>query len=256
MPVEKDREASRGATNHHRHAQDEPDQWGPRLLLGQDGTLIGNGGWKGPPLNGAAELGDAVAPARQGCGVATTVVRELVRRAQVAGHRPATWRRPVDGCMTKAPHGGETAGPSPVDRRKGGLKRSVASDGDGIPLGLVSAPAQRHDLPLLAPTLAAARSQAAPMAGGTRRRGVRCPELRPGTDRAVGQVSPASGMAGFCRGSLRSSARPGRRPGLPAPPGGVTSRCPPARSARGRRGSGSSGGYSGGGMGGGGGGSW
>jgi hypothetical protein len=90
--------------------------------------------------------------------------------------------------MTKAPHGGETAGPSPVDRRKGGLKRSVASDGDGIPLGLVSAPAQRHDLPLLAPTLAAARSQAAPMAGGSRRRGVRCPELRPGTDRAVGQV--------------------------------------------------------------------
>jgi hypothetical protein len=35
----------------------------------------------------------------------------------------------VDGCLTKAPCGGERAGPSPVDRRKGGLKRSVASDG-------------------------------------------------------------------------------------------------------------------------------
>ena len=47
--------------------------------------MIGNGGWKGPPVDGAAELGYAVAPARQGRGVATAVVRELVRRARVAG---------------------------------------------------------------------------------------------------------------------------------------------------------------------------
>jgi hypothetical protein len=46
---------------------------------------------------------------------------------------------PVDGCITKAPCGGERAGPSPVDRRKGGLKRSVASDGHGIPLASVRA---------------------------------------------------------------------------------------------------------------------
>jgi hypothetical protein len=57
----------------------------------------------------------------------------------------------VDGCMTKAPCGGDRAGPSPVDRRKGGLKRSVASDGYGIPLGIASAGANRHDSPLLAP---------------------------------------------------------------------------------------------------------
>lgn len=66
---------------------------------------------------------------------------------------------PVDGCITKAPCGGERAGPSPVDRRKGGLKRSVASDGHGIPLGIASAPGNRHDSPLLAPTLAAAERQ-------------------------------------------------------------------------------------------------
>ena len=36
-------------------------------------------------MNGAAELGYAVAPARQGRGVATAVVRELVRRARAAG---------------------------------------------------------------------------------------------------------------------------------------------------------------------------
>jgi len=39
----------------------------------------------------------------------------------------------VDGCMTKAPCGGPLAGPRPVDRRKGGLKRSVATEGYGIP---------------------------------------------------------------------------------------------------------------------------
>lgn len=65
----------------------------------------------------------------------------------------------VDGCLTKAPCGGERAGPSPVGRRKGGLKRSVATEGRGIPLGIASAPANRHDSPLLAPTLAAAGRQ-------------------------------------------------------------------------------------------------
>lgn len=65
----------------------------------------------------------------------------------------------ADGCITKAPCGGGKAGPSPVDRRKGGLKRSVATDACGVPLGIVSAGANRHDSPLLAPTLAAATAQ-------------------------------------------------------------------------------------------------
>jgi hypothetical protein len=34
----------------------------------------------------------------------------------------------VDGCITKAPSGGEVAGRSPVDRGKQGLKRSVVTD--------------------------------------------------------------------------------------------------------------------------------
>lgn len=62
----------------------------------------------------------------------------------------------VDGCITKAPCGGEKAGKSPVDRGKMGLERSVAVDASGIPLGTVSAPANRHDSPLLVPTLKAA----------------------------------------------------------------------------------------------------
>ena len=59
----------------------------------------------------------------------------------------------VDGCIVKAPAGGEAAGKSPVDRGKQGTKRSVLSDGNGIPLGCVAAPANRHDSVFLRPAL-------------------------------------------------------------------------------------------------------
>ncbi|MFJ7059628.1 IS5 family transposase [Streptomyces microflavus] len=59
----------------------------------------------------------------------------------------------VDGSITKAPGGGEAAGRSPVDRGKQDLKRLGMTDGYGIPLGRVLAGANRHDSPLLAPTL-------------------------------------------------------------------------------------------------------
>jgi transposase len=59
----------------------------------------------------------------------------------------------VDGCTTNAPRGGQTAGPSPVDRRKQGLKRSILTEAGGIPLGAVPAPANRRDDGLLAATL-------------------------------------------------------------------------------------------------------
>jgi len=59
----------------------------------------------------------------------------------------------VDGCITKAPCGGEKAGKSPVDRGKQGIKRSTAVDALGIPIGGVSAGANHHDSPLLVPTL-------------------------------------------------------------------------------------------------------
>lgn len=69
----------------------------------------------------------------------------------------------VDGCITKAPSGGDKAGRSPVDRGKQGLKRSVASDACGVPLGIVSDGANRHDSPLLGPTLDAAKEQVGAM---------------------------------------------------------------------------------------------
>jgi transposase len=59
----------------------------------------------------------------------------------------------VDGCIAKAPGGGECAGRSPVDRGKLGMKRPLIVEGKGIPLGRMLAPANRHDSPLLAATL-------------------------------------------------------------------------------------------------------
>jgi len=59
----------------------------------------------------------------------------------------------VDCCITKAPCGGEKAGRNPVDRGKRGVKRLSVVDGEGIPLGIVVAPANRHDSPLLGESL-------------------------------------------------------------------------------------------------------
>lgn len=59
----------------------------------------------------------------------------------------------VDCCITKAPCGGEKAGRSPVDRGKQGIKRSTLVDGNGIPIGTIAAPCNRHDSPLLDGTL-------------------------------------------------------------------------------------------------------
>ena len=46
-----------------------------------------------------------------------------------------------------------------MDRGKRGIKRSTMVDSNGIPLGVLSAPANRHDSPLLAPTLEAVEAR-------------------------------------------------------------------------------------------------
>lgn len=67
-----------------------PSEWGTHLFFDDaDGALVGFGGWKGEPVDGAAELGYAVAPERQGRGIATAVVRELLARGEAAGLRLA-----------------------------------------------------------------------------------------------------------------------------------------------------------------------
>jgi putative transposase len=63
----------------------------------------------------------------------------------------------VDGRMGKAPLGGEATGRSPVDRGKLGTKTSHVTDGRGVPLGVVVAGANRHDVKLFAPTIQGVR---------------------------------------------------------------------------------------------------
>ena len=59
----------------------------------------------------------------------------------------------ADGVMTKAPFGGAAVGPNPTDRGKEGTKRSTLVEGAGVPLAVVVAGANRHDMKLLAATL-------------------------------------------------------------------------------------------------------
>lgn len=53
----------------------------------------------------------------------------------------------------QSPFGGEATGPNPTDRGKQGTKRSVLTEGHGIPLAIVVSGANRHDMKLFAQTL-------------------------------------------------------------------------------------------------------
>ena len=59
----------------------------------------------------------------------------------------------MDGAMTKAPLGGENTGPNPTDRAKRGVKRSLLTEGQGVPVGLAVEGANRHDMKLVRPTI-------------------------------------------------------------------------------------------------------
>lgn len=59
----------------------------------------------------------------------------------------------MDGVMTKAPLGQADTGPNPTDRSKAGTKRSLLTEGHGIPLGVAVAGANRHDSQLVEATL-------------------------------------------------------------------------------------------------------
>jgi len=59
----------------------------------------------------------------------------------------------MDGAITKAPLGGKSTGPNPTDRAKSGTKRSLITEGNGIPIGIAVGPANRHDKKLVKHTL-------------------------------------------------------------------------------------------------------
>lgn len=59
----------------------------------------------------------------------------------------------MDGAITKAPLGGEGTGPNPTDRSKRGTKRSLLTEGRGIPVAVTVGGANRHDKKLAKRTL-------------------------------------------------------------------------------------------------------
>ena len=93
----------------------------------------------------------------------------------------------LDGCLTKAPLGGEATGANPTDRGKRGTKRHLLVEGAGLPIGLVVTGAHLHDktqvaavvgaIPVLPPVPTAAVPEArqflAPAAALLRRSGLR-----------------------------------------------------------------------------------
>ena len=58
------------------------------------------------------------------------------------------------GRCPRRPWAGETPGPHPTDRGKSGVTRSVLTEGQGVPRGLVGEGAQRHDRKWVRPTSA------------------------------------------------------------------------------------------------------
>lgn len=63
----------------------------------------------------------------------------------------------MDGAMVKARLGEKSTGANPTDRGKTGTKRSVLSDGNGIPIGVAIEGANRHNMKMTQATLEAQR---------------------------------------------------------------------------------------------------
>ena len=59
----------------------------------------------------------------------------------------------MDGATSKAPLGGGDTGANPTDRGKCRTKRSLLTEGHGLPIGVVTAGANRYDFKLFSATV-------------------------------------------------------------------------------------------------------
>ncbi|AKB37161.1 Mobile element protein [Methanosarcina siciliae C2J] len=55
----------------------------------------------------------------------------------------------IDGAMTKAPLDGDGTGANPTDSKKKDTKRSILTDGKGIPISVTVDGTNRHDKKLV-----------------------------------------------------------------------------------------------------------
>src|SRR5215207_8932335 len=158
-----------------------------------------------------------------------------------------TWLA-LDGAMGKAPLGGGETGRNPTDRGKRGVKRSLLTDGRGVPLGAAIDGANRNDHKLMRQTLAgrsgtldrpaSGRSTSASTRASTTTSRAPWPKssASPCTSARVARRSGPSAVPGPRRGAGWWSARthgctapaPSWSSGPRSPP--TTSRCSTSRS--------------------------
>ena len=63
-----------------------PSEWYSHLIVAADtNTVVGFGGYKGPPTDGEVEIGYSVAPGHQRRGHATAAAQLLIDKARAAG---------------------------------------------------------------------------------------------------------------------------------------------------------------------------
>jgi ribosomal-protein-alanine N-acetyltransferase len=63
-----------------------PPEWWSHLIVDEEiQTVVGFGGYKGPPANGEVEIGYSIAPDHQRRGHATAAAQLFVNRARAAG---------------------------------------------------------------------------------------------------------------------------------------------------------------------------
>ena len=80
-----------------------PSEWYSHLIIDVDtNTVVGFGGYKGPPTNGEVEIGYSVAPSRQRRGHASAAAQLLIEHARAAGvARVCAYTLPEANASTK-----------------------------------------------------------------------------------------------------------------------------------------------------------
>jgi transposase len=118
----------------------------------------------------------------------------------------------IDGSMHKAPCGGQGTGRNPTDRGKLGYKWSIFTEANGVPVGWATDGANRHDLILFEPTLAAVET-----------RGLLLDVETIHLDRGYDTTTVRDTLAGYDIDDAIIARK--RKPGEPKPPGPQPLRC-------------------------------